>query len=222
MSTTGPHDPHHPHGAHDPHTLEAPAFGSVGTLVYRSARPEDDAAIEAIDGSFTTDTVFEVVNTGTGFTIRPTAVDPPIHKEFPDDEDVEDDDGDEGEGEDDERSPDVHTVVAVDGGHVCGFLTTKYASWNRRLTIADVEVAPTHRGQGVGRTLLRHAVDRARALGASHVWLEVTNINAPAIRAYLRFGFTFCGLDTSLYDGTASAGETALFMSLPCTDAPSA
>jgi hypothetical protein len=26
-------------------------------------------------------------------------------------------------------------------------------------------------------------------------------------------GFTFCGLDTSLYDGTESAGEQALFMS---------
>jgi hypothetical protein len=26
-------------------------------------------------------------------------------------------------------------------------------------------------------------------------------------------GFVFCGLDTSLYDGTQSAGEQALFMS---------
>lgn len=27
------------------------------------------------------------------------------------------------------------------------------------------------------------------------------------------WGFTFCGLDTTLYDGTASTGEQALFMS---------
>lgn len=60
------------------------------------------------------------------------------------------------------------------------------------------------------------AAQFARERGAGHIWLEVTNINAPAIHAYRRMGFTFCGLDTTLYDGTPSQGEQALYMSMPC------
>ncbi|GHH43091.1 hypothetical protein GCM10018773_28520 [Streptomyces candidus] len=38
----------------------------------------------------------------------------------------------------------------------------------------------------------------------------------PAVRAYRRMGFVLCGLDTSLYEFTASAGEYALYMRKPC------
>lgn len=104
-------------------------LGVAGTVVYRLARREDDEALAGLDGSFTTDSVFE---------------------------------------------------VTVQGG------------WahpdESRLRIA-------------------------KELGARHVWLEVTHINAPAVRACLRMGFTFCGLDTTLYGGTASTGEQALFLS---------
>ncbi|MFH8344363.1 GNAT family N-acetyltransferase [Streptomyces sp. NPDC018045] len=180
-----------------------------GTIVYRPARPGDEEAVAAIDGSFTTDTVFDVTLTEEGFTIRPVRLDTPIHKVFPDDEP-------EG-GTDEKDAHDERTIVAVDRDEVCGFVVTEYNSWNRRLTIADIEVAPTHRGRGVGRALMNHALEHARERGAGHVWLEVTHINAPAIRAYQRLGFAFCGLDTSLYEGTESAGETALYMSRPCS-----
>lgn len=80
--------------------------------------------------------------------------------------------------------------------------------------MADMEVAGPYQGQGIGRALMSHAIDWARECGAGHVWLEVTNINTPAIRACQRRGFAFCGLDTSLCRGTESGGETALFMSL--------
>src|SRR5207249_997548 len=108
---------------------------------------------------------------------------------------------------DEEDADDERTVVAVDGDDICGFVVTEYNPWNRRLTVADIEVAPTHRGRGVGRALMNHALEHAAERGAGHVWLEVTNVNAPAIRAYQRMGFAFCGLDTSLYEGTESAGE---------------
>nr|WP_255650238.1 GNAT family N-acetyltransferase [Frankia sp. ArI3] len=107
----------------------------------------------------------------------------------------------------------ARTVVACSGEELCGFVATSFEPWNSRLTIGDIEVSPGYRRQGVGRTLMNYAFDFARECGAGHVWLEVTNINAPAIRAYLRMGFTFCGLDILLYEGTESAGERALFMS---------
>ncbi|WP_308794206.1 GNAT family N-acetyltransferase [Streptomyces spinoverrucosus] len=179
-------------------------LGVVGTVVYRLARREDDEALAGLDGSFTTDSVFEVTVAGGEFRIRETPVAPPVHKTFPDEDGSDDDDGD----------PELsRTVVAFDGDELCGFIETSFDPWNARLTICDIEVAPAWRGKGVGRTLMNHAFDCAKELGARHVWLEVTNINAPAVRAYLRMGFTFCGLDTTLYDGTASTGEQALFMS---------
>jgi len=180
-------------------------LGVVGDIVYRLARPGDSEALARLDGSFTTDSVFQVTATGEGFRIRETPVDPPIRKVFPDDED-EDPEGD------DSDTGLVRTVVALDGEELCGFVEAAFSPWNGRLTISDIEVAPGWRGKGVGRALMNHAFDFARERGAAHVWLEVSNINAPAVRAYLRMGFVFCGLDTSLYDGTRSAGEQALFM----------
>ncbi|MGW6738433.1 GNAT family N-acetyltransferase [Streptomyces sp. NPDC055013] len=182
---------------------DATVLGDVGTILYRPARPEDGTALAELDGSFTTDSVFEVAATDDGFSIRQASVHPPLHKVFPAEDGSEDDDGPPGL----ER-----TVVALDGDRLCGVVETSFAPWNARLTIRDIEVAPAWRGKGIGRTLMNHAFDFARECGAGHVWLEVSNINAPAIRAYLRMGFSFCGLDTSLYDGTESAGEQALFM----------
>ena len=43
--------------------------------------------------------------------------------------------------------------------------------------------------------------------------METSNLNLPGVRAYERLGFQVCGLDTSLYDGTPSEGEVALFLS---------
>ncbi|MEV7128188.1 GNAT family N-acetyltransferase [Streptomyces sp. NPDC093260] len=182
----------------------AAAPDTAGTVVHRVARPEDGEAIAGIDTSFTTDSVFEVTVTGGGFRVVETRVEHPVHKVFPADDGGEDDQGGPG--------PD-RTVVALDGDEVCGFVTVSFAPWNRRLTVRDIAVAPAWRGRGVGRTLLRHAVDFAKECGAVHVWLEVSNVNAPAVHAYLRAGFVLCGLDTTLYEGTESAGEVALFMS---------
>ncbi|QGV78043.1 GNAT family N-acetyltransferase [Streptomyces ficellus] len=178
------------------------------TYRYRTALPEDREVIEALDGSFTTRTVFRVTADDNGFALREVPVDPPLTKVFPEHE----------SGGDDEGDPESRTFVALGpaGGPVAGFVTVSYADWNRRLTVEDIEVAPEHRGRGVGRGLMALAVEFGRERGAGHIWLEVTNINAPAIHAYRRMGFTLCGLDTTLYDGTPSEGETALYMSMPC------
>ncbi|MBK3560914.1 GNAT family N-acetyltransferase [Streptomyces sp. MBT56] len=185
------------------------------TYEIRTATPEDTGLVEALDGSFTTATVFQVETAENGFTLRETVVDPPLTKVFPEDEDDEGD-GDSGtEGDQGPQGDPTFLAVAPDGS-LAGFVSVAYARWNRRLTIEDIEVAPDHRGRGVGRALMSQAEEFARERGAGHIWLEVTNINAPAIHAYHRMGFALCGLDTSLYESTASAGEYALYLSKPC------
>ncbi|MCX5379824.1 N-acetyltransferase [Streptomyces sp. NBC_00091] len=181
---------------------------------YRTARAGDREAMEALDGSFHTGTVFEVTRSEAGFALREVPVDPPLHKVFPP---AQDDEGDEDdEDEDEDGGEHSRTFVALDAGTLCGFAAVTYAPWNRRLTVEDIEVAPTHRGRGVGRALMELAAGFARERGAAHLWLEVSTVNAPAVHAYRRMGFTLCGLDTALYDGTPAAGEQALFMSRPC------
>ncbi|OCC09151.1 GNAT family N-acetyltransferase [Streptomyces sp. PTY087I2] len=185
------------------------------TYEIRTATPEDTGLVEALDGSFTTATVFQVETAENGFTLRETPVDPPLTKVFPEDEEDEDSGAEEDEAERSEKGHPTFLALAPDGS-LAGFVSVSYAGWNRRLTVEDIEVAPGHRGRGVGRALMSRAEEFARECGAGHVWLEVTNINAPALHAYRRMGFALCGLDTSLYEFTASAGEYALYLSKPC------
>ncbi|MFE9745289.1 GNAT family N-acetyltransferase [Saccharothrix saharensis] len=160
----------------------------------RRARPADLDQVAALDDSFTTDTVLDVVATPEGFTLRPRPVDPPLHKVFPPDDD-----------------PGGTVFVAADGPRVRGFVAVELEDWHRRLVIAQVTVAPGHRGRGIGRALLDHACAHGREHGASTAWLETSSVNVPAVRAYERTGFTLCGLDTTFYRGTPAAGEVALF-----------
>ncbi|MEW2140153.1 GNAT family N-acetyltransferase, partial [Streptomyces sp. NPDC005409] len=87
-------------------------------LTYRVARPEDTKAIETLDGSFTTATVFRVTVAEEGFTLREVPVDPPLHKVFPDDgPDEEESDADD---------EDARTYVAVGDDGLAGFVALSY------------------------------------------------------------------------------------------------
>lgn len=58
------------------------------------------------------------------------------------------------------------------------------------LHINTLAVRPALRGQGIGRALLAHVLDDARAQGARRATLEVRASNVAAIRLYAAFGFT--------------------------------
>ncbi|MEU6983438.1 GNAT family N-acetyltransferase [Streptomyces sp. NPDC046324] len=182
-------------------------------LAYRVAGPDDQSAIAALDDSFSTEYVYEVAAGDVGFGLRLVAVDPPLVKVFP----VEDGPGDEGpDGDgrsDDGPGDDLHEIVAVDADDTpVGFIAVGVEEWNRRLVVHQVTVHADHRGRGIGGELMRRALAHGRERGARTAWLEVTSVNVPAVRAYRRMGFRLCGLDTTLYTGTESEGETALFM----------
>ncbi|MCK2241512.1 MULTISPECIES: GNAT family N-acetyltransferase [unclassified Crossiella] len=174
----------------------------------RPATPADLARLPEIDNSFTTDAIIEVTTTPQGFELKERPLPTPIHKTYPVDEDPAD-------------AP-TQVYVATEGDTLCGFIALTHETWNHRLSITAIELSPTHRGQGLGRALMEQGATYGKSQGARTYWLEVTNLNAPAIRAYQHWGFTFCGLDTTLYTGTSTPTETALFMSRSLEPAPAA
>jgi len=65
----------------------------------------------------------------------------------------------------------------------------------------------------VARALVGAIQTQAERSGALHIWLETSNLNVPGVKAYAQMGFHVSGMDSTLYDGTSSEGEFALFLS---------
>jgi streptothricin acetyltransferase len=85
-------------------------------------------------------------------------------------------------------------------------------SWNNFVTLNDLALDKSIRGQGHGKRLLDAVVTWARQLGVAGVRLETQNNNVPACRFYKRYGFMFGGYDESLYKGIPEhRDETAFF-----------
>lgn len=104
--------------------------------------------------------------------------------------------------------------VAVEQERVVGFTATHFAAWHRRQGIQHLYVSPDWRGRGVGTALVGTVRARAIKNGASHLWLQTSNVNGPAVQAFRRMGFELCGLDLTFYKGTPEQGEVGLLMSL--------
>jgi ribosomal protein S18 acetylase RimI-like enzyme len=81
--------------------------------------------------------------------------------------------------------------VAVDADRVVGWcdVTPKLRETMRHSGTLGMGVAITHRGRGVGTTLLRATIEAAIARGLSRIELVVRVDNGPAIALYRRFGF---------------------------------
>jgi len=92
-----------------------------------------------------------------------------------------------------------------------GFATAEYEAWHARLVLWFLYIDPAWRRRGVGRTLLAEVEAHGRSVGATHVWLETSNVNVPGVAAYERLGYSLCGADR-LYYGDYMPGETALYL----------
>ena len=161
-------------------------------------RRSDRRGVEAVDTSFSTTSVFDMVASERRIDLveRPLAT--PLTKRYS-----------IGEVFAQWASWD-HGWVADDGG-VRGFATTEYEPWHARLVLWFLYISPEWRRRGVGRALLERVEAHGRDVGASHVWLETSNVNVPGVTAYGRLGYTLCGAD-SLYYGNYMPGETALYL----------
>jgi ribosomal-protein-alanine N-acetyltransferase len=66
--------------------------------------------------------------------------------------------------------------------------------------LANIAVASSHRGQGLGRRLLGLALDAARERGVTSIYLEVRSTNVRAAALYRAFGFERIGVRRDYYD----------------------
>ena len=161
-------------------------------------RTKDQRAVESIDTTFETRTVFELVTTPRSIELVERELAQPLAKRYSIAEVFAH-----------WAQWDVGWVAEDDG--VRGFATVEYEPWHRRLVLWFLYISPEWRRRGVGRALLERVEAYGRELGATHVWLETSNVNVPGIAAYARLGYTLCGADR-LYYGAYMPGETAIYL----------
>jgi GNAT superfamily N-acetyltransferase len=88
--------------------------------------------------------------------------------------------------------PRHHIVVAIENGVVVGFASgVHYFHPDKpvpELWINELGVAPTHRGGGVGTSLLEGLLQKARELGCAEAWVLTDRDNLAAMRLYASSG----------------------------------
>jgi GNAT superfamily N-acetyltransferase len=171
----------------------------VAITIRELDRTRDKRAVEAIDTTFETGSVFDLVASPRSLELveRPLAA--PLAKRYSTGEVF------------------AHWArwdigwVADDGDTVRGFATVAYEPWHERLTLWFLYIAAQWRRRGIGRALLEQVEAHGREVGATHVWLETSSVNVPGVTAYARLGYTLCGADR-LYYGSYMPGETAIYL----------
>lgn len=161
-------------------------------------RTKDRKAVEAIDTSFETNIVFDVVTTERRIELVERTLEKPLVKRY-------------SIGEVFAHWARWDTGWVADDGGVRGFATVEYEGWNGRINLWFLYIAPDWRGRGVARALIDRVEVHGREVGASHIWLETSSVNVPAVRAYERLGFSLCGADRTHY-GPYMPGEAAIFL----------
>ena len=164
--------------------------------------PDDRESVLLLDTSFITDRIYRVAPRDQTFALEEQPVAPPLQKSYPLADRIEG------------LATSFWVQVAGNGTDVVGLVAMRIEDWNRRGRLHDLYVAPSARGRGVGRALVDAALAEARRRHARCLWAETQTINYGAIQFYLRVGFDWCGLDTSLYDPEdVGADEIAVFFS---------
>jgi [ribosomal protein S18]-alanine N-acetyltransferase len=92
--------------------------------------------------------------------------------------------------------------------HNDGFVLARAAA--DEAEILTLAVRPAGRGKGLGRALLQVAIDKARALGVTAMFLEVGADNPHALALYAALGFAKVGMRKAYYEG-----RDALVLRLP-------
>lgn len=86
-------------------------------------------------------------------------------------------------------TPGIAWDVAERDGALCGFASTHHDRVHGELKLDKLYVDPAVQRHGIGRRLFEQAIERARSLACSALYLAVNKHNGQAIEAYRRYGF---------------------------------
>ena len=94
----------------------------------------------------------------------------------------------------------MHEFLAAEtaDGEVLGYVGMTYVIDEGY--ISNVAVVPEYRRQGIADGLIAELLSRAGELKLAFVTLEVRKSNAPAIKLYIKAGFSQVGLRKNYYD----------------------
>jgi ribosomal protein S18 acetylase RimI-like enzyme len=163
-------------------------------------RKADRRAISAIDTSFETSVVFDVVVGQRTIELVERSLPNPLRKSYPmGDAFAAWSTWDTGFCAEDERG-------------VYGFAAVEYEAWHARLVLWHLYIDRARRREGIGRALIARVEEYGRTLGAQRIWLETTSVNVPGVLAYERLGFRVVGLDETVYDTLPYADEAAIYL----------
>jgi GNAT superfamily N-acetyltransferase len=174
----------------------------VSPISIRTAvRQTDRQAVSAIDTSFETGVIYDVVVRDGGIALVERPLASPKHKRY--------------------AMADAFAAwstwdvgwVAEDRAGICGFAAVEYEPWHARLVLWHLYVTRSRRREGIARALLDRVEAHGRGIGARRVWLETTSVNVPGIAAYARLGYALCGIDTTVYDTLPYEDEAAVYLS---------
>jgi len=103
-----------------------------------------------------------------------------------------------------------HSVwVLRRGGELLGFSVVMQVIDEAHLL--NIGVAARHQGHGHGARLLSQAMERARLVGATRLFLEVRPSNERAVELYRHFGFRQIGLRKAYYPGADGREDALVF-----------
>jgi len=106
------------------------------------------------------------------------------------------------------------SFAAYDDAQPVAMVLAEAQQWNRSLWVWEFHVAPSHRGQGIGRQLMDTLAESAKAAGLRVIVCETQSTNVPAIRFYRSVGFAVEGIDLLYYtnEDMEPGREVAVFM----------
>ncbi|HEY4177808.1 MAG TPA: GNAT family N-acetyltransferase [Kofleriaceae bacterium] len=162
-------------------------------------RKRDKRGVEAIDTTFQTSIIFDVVTAARGISLVEKTLEKPLSKAYSIGEVFQ------------PWARWDRGWVAEDEDVVRGFAAAGLEAWHGRLNLWFLYISPAYRRRGVGRALLAKVEEHGRSVGATHVWLETSNVNVPGVAAYEKCGYSLCGADTHYY-GQYMPGETAIYL----------
>jgi ribosomal protein S18 acetylase RimI-like enzyme len=109
-------------------------------------------------------------------------------------------------------------LVAMDDGRAIGHVQITDTDDAQASEIKNIAVAPGHRGRGIGRSLLRAAIDHARARGRTRLVVATAAADAGNLRFYQRAGFRLRAVERDAFTPETGYSPGATIDGIPLRD----